>query len=467
MADENSNLPPASAGEAAPSKTAKTSSTHANETGDLTAQVDFYGTKDSSAAQRSEDNDPNVDYDAPARLGDDDGDSDGEEGADAEDGGEVAEAKEEEGAGEGDEEGDGEGEDEGDREGAEKAQKAEKRTSITIGDQDYDVPLTATIPVTVDGEVEQASIQDMMTAYSSKASIRKELEQSKAAKQEVSQHRRAALRDIEKKELTLIEKNHTINVGRELLAKGNFEDALNEFFEFDADKWDKFDHIMESYYTQFAKLDPNAKRAIQLDRKNVMTEMKQRRATQATAMQAEINAFNQYKTAQCEAAGLEEEEVEDAWDSLVERAQKGEFTKQQVDNLQKATAHDKWNIAMAEAMAIKTRNKITDVIKKQFPKLENKTKDIIKELEEKLSGKFLMKSTKEDIAMILVRDYNGGKPGNSAGKKVAPTNSLRDKAQPRHTLREAATQEDDLDDIYDQSGRGEPGSQVWGGQFSK
>ncbi|TXH58383.1 MAG: hypothetical protein E6Q97_02345 [Desulfurellales bacterium] len=379
----------------------------------------------------------------------------------------MAASEEEEGDGEGDKEDDGEGEGEGDGEGAEEAKKNEKKTVVRIGDTDYDVPLTATIPVTVDGEVEQATIQDMMNAYSSKASIRKEVEQAKVAKQEVSAHRRATIRDLEKKELALIEKNHTINAGRELLAKGNFEDALNEFFEFDADKWDRFDQIMEGFYTEFAKLDPNAKRAIQLDRKNVMNEMKARRATQATAMQAEINAFNQYKTQQCELAGLEEEEVEDAWDTLVEKANKGEFSRQQVENLQKATAHEKWNIAMSEALATKTRGKITEVIKTQFPKLENKTKEIIKEMEEKLSGRYLTKATKEDIATILVRDYNGGKPGKALGQKGATTNSLRDKAQPRHTLREAASQEDDLDDIYDQSGRDEPSSQVWGGQFHK
>lgn len=464
MSDGNSsNLPQTSGESSAPQKQA-TAPARVSETGDLSTQVDFYAQNDSSPTT-VEDNDPNayLDDDSAPAVTDDDSD----EGDSDEDAGEVAETEEEEGDGDGDEEADGEGEDEADGEGEEKTKKVEKKTVVSVGDQDYDLPLAATIPVTVDGEVENATIQDMMTAYSSKASIRKELEQSKAAKQEVTQHRRAALRDIEKKELVLLEKEHTVNTGRALLKEGNFEAALNEFFEYDPDKWDKFDDLMVNYYTKFAKLSDAERRSIQLDRKSKLTDVRHRKATEASAMQAEIDRFNKFKLQQCEAAGLTEEEVENAWDDIVDRAQKKEFTAQQIDWLNKADAYAKWNTAMAEAIAIKTRGKITDVIKSQFPRLENKTKDIIKELEEKLSGKFLTKATKEEIAMILVRDYNGGKPGKNTGKKVAPTSSLGDKAQPRHRLREAATQEDDLDDIYDQSGRDEPRNQVWGGQFSK
>lgn len=455
---ETSNLPVATTGESTQAKPVAKDATapRANETGDLTSQVDFYGA--SEGVVPLEDNNPNVDWEGPGNQGD------GDEGEDP--AGEVAASEEAEGEGEGDSEDVGEGETEADGEGDEEGKKDEKKTLVRIGDTDYDLPLTATMPVPVNGEIENPTIQEMRDAYSAKSSIRKELEQSKAAKQEITTHRRKMLRDVEKKEVELIEKSFTVNKGRELLKEGNFEAALNEFFEYDPDKWDTFDGLMVKYYTQFARLQPAEQRALQLDRKNKMTEVRHRLATEATAMQAEINAFNAFKEQSCTAAGIEEELVEDAWDEIVDRANKGGYTKQQVDWLNKATPHEKWNTAMSEALAIRTQGKITDVIKKQFPKLENKSKDIIKELEEKLSAKFLMKATKEEIAMILVRDYNGGNPGKTPGKKVAPTNSLGDKAQPRHKLREAATQED-LDDIYDQSGRDEPSNQVWGSQFHK
>lgn len=436
------------------------------EGGDASAHIDFYQLSDNSPAV-VDGNDPNA---GPGEEGEglpEIESEEGDEGAAAEEAGEVGEEEEGEGEGEGAEEGGEAGEGEDDGEGEQKAAKPPKTTSVSFGGKDYDVPLDATIPVPVNGEVETPSLQDLRNAYSSKASIRKELEQVGEAKKELTEHRRAMRRGIEKKEVALVEKEVTINRGRELLAKGQIEAALNEFFEYSPDVWDRFDEMMSGYYPDFAKLQPAARRAIQLERRTKLMETKQTLATQAAGMQKEIDAFNTYKQQRCEATGLDESEVEDAWDVIAERAQKGGYyTPQQIQWLQNADARARWETALGEALAGKVRGKITDVVKKQFPKLENKLKEIISNLEENRSVKFLTKATKEDIAKIVAREYNEGKVGKPAGK-VAPTNSLRDKAQPRHKLGEVAAQDDDDEDIYDQGGRDEPSNAVWGSGFTR
>lgn len=457
MSLPESNLAPQQASE----PQAKVLDRSAPETGDLTAQFDFYQTNNTPAVVDG--NDPNVDpnevedaFEEPEA----EGESDDSENTTDEESGEVEEAEE----GEGEEVGDSEGEGE---ESEESEQKAKKTAKIAIGDKDYDVPLDAIIPTPVNGEIDNPTLQDLRNAYAAKANIRKEVEASKAAKLEVDAHRRKVVRDLEKKEVALIEKEFNTGRAQKALASGDFETALNELFEFDHDKWNRFDELMMGYYTEFAKLQPAERRALQLDRQTKMMEARSHRATEATAMQQHISAFNNYKATRCEAAGVTEDEVEDAWDLIGKRAEKGEFSQAEIERLRNATPQQKWDVALSEALATKTRNKITEVVKSKFPKLANKTSDIVSNLEEKLSTKYLIKATKEDIAGIISREYNVSKAEQQkSAKKVATTNSLRDKAQPRHFLREAATQEDE-DDLYDQSGRNEPANSVWGGQFSR
>lgn len=454
-------------GEAAPQTNAPKpagAKTGVVEGGDLTGHVDFYTQTDNSPAVV--DNDPNVIFDdeGGGGEGDEAGAEDGDEGAAAEEAGELGEGEEGEGEGTGDENGEG-GEGKDDGEGQAKAPKSDKTTSVSFGGKDYDLPLDATVPVTVNGETEEATVQQLRDAYSAKSSIRKDLETAKEAKSELSTHRRKMMRDFEKKEVGLIEKEFTLTQGRKLAKEGQLEAALNEFFEFDADIWDRFDDLMSGYYPKFAGLSAEQRRVIQLDRRNKLSEQKTSRATEATAMQAEIDKFNNYKEQSCKNSGLEETDVEDAWDAIVERANSGKYNDGQLKWLKEATPYQKWDASLSEAVAGKTRGKITDVVKAQFPKLENQIAKIIEGLEETRSGKFLIKASKEDIAKIIQRDYNDGKPGKT-GEKVGTTNSLRDKAQPRHKLGEAPTQEDDDDDLYAQDGHSEPSNQVWGGQFT-
>lgn len=460
---ESSNAPAAQ--KATSSSTAKPA---VSETGDLASAVDFYQDVDNSPAV-IDSNDPNDAFEEERETDSGETEEENDEDTESEETGSVGE-EEEEGDDSEDEEGgddDDEGQDvEDDTEGSEEVKKDEKTTVLTIGDKDHDVPLTAIVPTPVNGEIENPTLQDLRNAYSAKASIRKEVEQAKEAKKEISTHRRRVMRDLESKELAVVEKEFSTTKGHKFLEEGNYEAGLNEFFGYDSDKWEKFDELMSNYYSKFAQLSPAERRSIQLDRKNKLFTIKQNLATEAAAMQKEIDAFNTFKRQRMEAAGLEEEEVEDAWDSIVERANKKQLSHSEIQWLQNATPQQKWDTAVGEAVAYKTRAKIGDVIKTQFPKLVNKAKDIITSMEEKLAGKFLIKASKEDIAGIITKDYNGGQVSKTT-KKIAPTNSLRDKAQPRHKLREAAIQEDDEGDIYDQSGRDESSNQVWGSQFFK
>lgn len=459
MTEQNSsssNTPPAAAPKKAP-----TSGGIVSESGDLSGQVDFYGQGGAEAGADS--NDPTADPSDSGELGGEQTDDGGDDGE-----GSTEEETESVEEGEGEES---EGEDGGKDDAKEEPGDAEaeegnkKKTSISFGGKDYDIPLEATVPVTVNGEVEEAPISELINAYSSKSSIRKEVEQAKAAKEEVAQHRKKVMRDIEKKEVKLLDDGFTVNKGRELLKKGLFEDALNEFFQHDPEVWDKFDTMMSGYYPKFAQLSEAERRSIQLDRKTKLMEKRHGLAQERANIEKEVEAFNGFKEQSCTNVGLQESDVEDAWDTIVDNANKGQYSKDQLEWLKNATPHQKWQTALSEAVAGKTRGKITEVIKSQFPKLENKVATIIAELEGKLAANYLIKATKEDIAKIVSREYNSGKPGEP-GRKVGTTNSLRDKAQPRHKLGEAPTQEEG-DDIYDQSGRDESSSGVWGGQFSR
>lgn len=434
-----------------------------SENGDLAAQVDFYG--DQKSAPALEANDPNVDWEGPAVDDEVDATDDGgddEEGSEGEEAGEVAEEEEE--AGEGDDDDSSEEEEEGEAEDDEEQLPPEKRTKLRIGDEDFDVPLDSTIPVKVNGEIQQASVKDLMEAFSSKTNLGRELREASEAKAELVEHRRKVARDLDKRELDLLDKEGTINQGRKLLSEGNFEEALNLFFEHNPEHWEKFDDLMMGYYPEFAKLDQTTRRLLQSERRQALQGKKQQRDSQTAEMQKGIERFNQFKQQSCEANGLTESEVEDGWDQLVQMANKGELNAAEIERIKNSSAEEKWKICLGQALSTKTRTKITNVIKKQFPKLASKTSEIIQGMEGKLALQFLIKSTKEDIAGIIKRDYNGNIAGKPAKDKVARTNSLRDKAQPRHKLRMAATREDD-DDPYDQSNdREEPTGEIWGMQ---
>lgn len=435
-----------------------------SEGGDL--QVDLFGTDNSDR-----DNTPDDPLLSVGASEEDDA-SDGEEETEEEsEESEVSdeETDDDEAAEDDEQEGDDEDEDEVDDE-----QENVKKIKVLVGDEHIDLPLDAKIPTTANGKVSNPTLADLQNAYASNATRVQELAQIKQGKEELQADKRKAQRDIERRGSEIIAKEESLAREAEAVKRFDIETIVNEACHRAgveaADMWDQLDEMFSRYYSGddktkgFTQLDPATRRSIQLNRRAVLQNAKiERMKAEGEAKEANL-AIESTKSSILEKTNLTLDEVEEAWESLSDRAKAGKIPQNEVERIKKLAPLDRFKYAAAEALANRTNKRVSSIVEKSYPKLKGKVGEIVRDIEDVMGTEYAIKASDKNIADLIAKVYNQDKSNGETRKdsKIATTGKLRDKASPRHKVSAASENEDD--DLYAQD-KGNLSSQVWDAGF--
>ena len=435
--------------------------------GDLTGKIDFFGikkVKSRIARENTDEDDSGDDEDTDAYGAGDDSESEDE----------LEE--------EGDSEEDSEAEEDDSDDEQEEGKKPKKKILAQDGDRERELNADMVVPTKVNGKTENPTLQQLRDAYSSKASIASEIKAAKEAKAEVTKAKVVAQNRLQKERMEIVEKQQEFGVIAKAAKERDFGTILTEVAHMagvdPADFWDAFDDTMMPYYAGtetkagFAQLTNEQRQILRQKRRNEHLQDSQSRHNARIQRQNEMSAQESYKTSLLQGNALTEEEVMEAWEELDRQAREGKLNPQLLAHLQQADYKERFRVAASEAIGIRTRNRISGIVEKNYPTLKTKASEIVKDIEEVMGPKFIAKATDKDIAVLIARVYNQKQSGNSkaARREGSATTSgtrkgsLREKASPR--VDEAATDDDDEDDPYAQA-RGKPTSEVWGSAFRK